>query len=185
MIKNIKSKISLLLVMGLIVMSCTEAIDLDQVNDLVLTPAVEASLVYFDEPASRFIDSGANASTIQDFISVEFFNDQFIADNLEKAEFVFETKNTINRIFELQVDFLDDTGTVRHTIIVNEDAAPDNTDSTTTYIEVFEGSSLTALKQTVTINFSLRLLPGETIDENTPGRIQYISYASFYFNISK
>lgn len=185
MINSIKYKIALLLCLSLVSISCTEDIDFDQAEDLVLTPALEASLIYFDEPANRFFDDGTGVNTIQDFVSVEFFNDEFIVDNLVKAEFVFETKNTINRAFELQVDFLDQSNNVQHTIVVNEDAAPDNTDTTTIFTEVFEGSSLAALKRSVAIVFTLRLLPGEPIDANTPGRIQYKSYAAFYINITK
>ena len=184
MIKSITSKIILLLCIGLVASSCTEAIDFNQADDIILAPALEASLVYFDEPASRFVDNGATTSSIQDFISVEFFNDQFIVDNLEKAEFVFETQNTINRTFELQVDFLDRAGNLQHSLTVTEDAALDNTDTATVYTEVFEGNTLIALKRTVAIVFTLRLLPGEAIDENTAGRIQYKSYAAFYINLN-
>ena len=184
MIKNLKSYISLLLCISLINISCTESIDLKQAKDLVLTPALEASLIYFDEPASQFSGSGTGVNTIQDFVSVEFFGDQFINDNLEKAEFFFDTKNTINRTFELQVDFLDSSGISQHTLTITEDAAPDNTDTTTTYIEVFEDDDLVALKNTTIIVFTLRLLAGEAIKEDTLGRIMCNSYVAFYMNIT-
>ncbi|WP_159019286.1 hypothetical protein [Algibacter sp. L3A6] len=185
MIKSIRFKISLLFSIGFMAISCTEAIDFDQADDIVLTPALEASLVYFDEPASRFVDNGSTILSIQDFISVAFFNDEFVVDNVEKAEFVFETQNTINRTFELQVDFLDQAGNLQHSLTVREDAAPDNTDTVTTYTEVFEGNSLSALKRTVAIVFTMRLLPGAPLDEDTVGRIQYKSYAAFYINLNK
>ena len=55
MIKSIKYKIRLLLCIGFMVISCTEAIDFDQVDDIILKPALETSLIYFDEAASRFV----------------------------------------------------------------------------------------------------------------------------------
>jgi len=157
---------------------------LSQAKDLVLTPALEASLIYFDEPASRFAGSGTGVNTIQDFLTVEFFGDQFINDNLEKAEFFFETQNTINRSFELQIDFLDNSGISQHTITIVEDAAPDNTDTITTNVEVFEDDDLEALKSTRILVFTLRLLPGEAINEDSLGRIMCKSYAAFYMNIT-
>jgi hypothetical protein len=184
MIKNLKYYTSLLLCVGLVSISCTESIDLEQAKDLVLTPALEASLVHFDEPASQFAGTSTGVATIQDYVTVEFFRDEFINDNLEKAEFFFETQNTINRSFELQIDFLDSLGVSQHTITITEDAAPDNTDTITTNVEVFEDDDLEVLKSTKILVFTLRLLAGEAIDEETLGRIMCQSYVAFYMNIT-
>ncbi|MDN3666186.1 hypothetical protein ACFFU1_11715 [Algibacter miyuki] len=185
MIKRILFKICLGFTLSSLLFACTEEIDFDQAEDLVIKPVVSASLAYFDEPATQFFVAGTEVTSVQDFVSVEFFNNEFVVDNVEKAELVFETKNTINRTFELQIDFLDASGRVQHSFIVREDASGDNADEISTHTEVFENGTLNALKRTTQMVFTLRMLPGEPLTANTPGRVEYKSYAAFYLNLNQ
>ena len=61
--------------------SCTKEVDFNQVNDLKLTPVFESSLVYINEPASKFLVGGTETSVLLDSVNIDFFNDQFIVDN--------------------------------------------------------------------------------------------------------
>jgi len=163
--------------------SCAEEVDFTQAEDLLLSPVLESSLVFFDESANVFLDNGTEINVPSDFIIVDFFDNQFIKDNLIKAEFIFETLNTINRDFELRIDFYNAASELHHTFTVTEDASPTNSDVVTTYTEVFEGDVLEALKNTKVLNFTLTMLSGEAINENTLGQITLKSKAVFYFNI--
>jgi hypothetical protein len=169
----------LLILLNLIFVSCTKAVDFNQINDLELNPVIESSLIFFDEPASRFLDNGNEVLLTQDFIIVDFFNNGFIEDNLVKAEFVFETENSIDRRFDLQIDFLDSSGQQQHSLSITQQPLSNNS-----YIEVFEEDTLDALKNTTLIVFRLRLSSGNpAINETTPGTIKLKSKTIFYFNI--
>tara|TARA_R110000868_G_scaffold403811_1_gene681440 strand:+ start:1648 stop:2211 length:564 start_codon:yes stop_codon:yes gene_type:complete len=182
MVKEIIKRICVVISYSILVFSCVEDIDFEQTKDFEATPVLESSLIFFDEPANRFLDSGNEITVIQDSVLVNFFNDKFIIDNLVKAEFQFEIINTINRAFELQVDLFDDNQ-LQHTFTIFQEASSNNNENFTIYIETFEDNTLQALKRTNLLVFTLRLLPGESVDQNTIGRIQLKSLAVFYFNI--
>lgn len=182
MVKEIIKRICFVIYCSVFVFSCVEEIDFEQAKDFEATPVLESSLIFFDEPANRFLDNGNEITVIQDSVLVNFLNGKFIIDNLVKAEFQFEIINTINRAFELQVDLLDDNQ-LQHTFTIFQEASANNNENFTMYIETFEDKTLQALKRTTKLVFTLKLLQGEAINQNTIGRIQLKSLAVFYFNI--
>lgn len=169
---------------SLVLISCTKDVDFNQVNDIQLTPVIESSLVYIDETAKRFLVNGTEIIMLQDSVNIDLFQDEFVVDYLEKAELLFQTTNSINRGFQVQVDMYDDFNQLQHAFSFFSSASPDNSDVVTEHVEVFEGNTLTALKNTTKLVFTLTILPGgEPIDENTLGRIQLKSKGTFYLNI--
>ncbi|NCO63193.1 MAG: hypothetical protein GW839_05600 [Flavobacteriales bacterium] len=171
------------LIIVLVSTSCTKEVDFNQVNNIQLTPVIESSLVFINEPANRFLVNGTEISGLQDSANIDVFNDEFVIDYLEKAEFLFQTTNSINRGFQVQVDMLDDFNQIRHTFSFSSVASPDNSDVVNEHIEVFEGNFLTALKNTTKLVFTLNILSGEPINQSTPGRIILKSKGTFYLNI--
>jgi len=169
--------------MGVFMLSCTKPIDFNQAEDLVLAPEFEASFIYFNEPASRFLANGVEVSQSQDFVDIDFFRYQFTTDNLQRVALVFETQNTINRAFAFNVDFIDIENVIQHSFTVFENASIDNTDTVSTYTEVFENEELLALKQTVRIAYTLQLLKGTPIETTSLGHIECKSYAEFKINL--
>tara|TARA_R110001583_G_scaffold169740_1_gene322565 strand:- start:699 stop:1247 length:549 start_codon:yes stop_codon:yes gene_type:complete len=169
----------LLLAISLMFFACTKDVDFNQINDLELNPVIESSLIFFDEPANRFLENQNEVLITQDFIIVDIFNDEFIVDNLVKVDLVFETENSINRRFDLQIDFFDNSGQLQHSFSITQEPLSNNN-----YTAVFEDDTLDALKNTTEIVFTLRLSPGNPpINETTPGTIKLKSKAVFYFNI--
>lgn len=182
MVKEVIIRICVIICTAVSISSCVKDIDFDQTKDFEITPVLESSLIFFDESANVFIDNGNEIIIIQNFVIVDFFNDKFIVDNLIKAEFKFETTNTTNRAFELQVDFFE-INELQHTFTIFQEASSNNSENSMSYVETFEDNTLEALKKTNVIVFTLRLLSDSPIDEDTLGRIQLKSLASFYFKI--
>lgn len=169
----------LLLAISLMFFACTKDVDFNQINDLELNPVIESSLIFFDEPANRFLENGNEVLITQDFIIIDIFNNEFVVDNLVKVDLVFETENSINRRFDLQIDFFDNSGQLQHSFSITQEPLSNNN-----YTAVFEDDTLDALKNTTEIVFTLRLSPGNPpINETTPGTIKLKSKAVFYFNI--
>lgn len=181
MIKEVIIRICVVFCSTVLLFSCVKDIDFEQTKDFEITPVLESSLIFFNESANRFLDNGNEITIIQDFVVVDFFNDKFIVDNLIKAEFKFETINTINRAFELQVDLFNNNQ-LQHTFTVFQEASSNNSENFTSYIETFQDNTLEALKRTNVLVFTLRLLPGEQINLNI-GTIELKSLAAFYFKI--
>ncbi|OEJ99299.1 hypothetical protein A8C32_09030 [Flavivirga aquatica] len=178
-----KGKYIILSLLLAIMFSCTKAVDFNQADDLKIEPVVESSIVFFKGTASNFFAGGSEVSVIQDAISISVFDDDFIQDNLVKSEFVFESTNSFNRGFSMQIDFLNEINEVHHTLTFTAPASPSNQDVVTTHTEVFEGDSLTDLKNTKSLVITLTMLSGTPITLNTVGEINLQSKGVFYLNI--
>lgn len=185
MIKKILKYSVLLFVFVITETSCTKDVDFNQINDLILTPVFESSLIYIDEPASRFLVQGNEVTYVQDAANIDFFQEDYVVEHLIKADFFFETTNSINRGFQVQVDMYDDFNQLLHSFSFFSDPSPDNSEVVNEHLEVFEGSTLNALKNTSKFVFTLTLQTGEPINENTPGRIILRSKGTFYLSIEK
>lgn len=163
--------------------ACTKDVDFNQADDLELNPVLQSSIIYFDSPASQFYNN-AEITVSQDFVLVDIFNNSLTVDYLTKAEFTFESTNSINREFQLQMDFVDRNDNTQYSVILLAPQSPDNTEIVTEQVVVFEDNSLLALKSTVKIVFTITLLSGDPINQNTPGDIQLKSKGLFYFTIN-
>ncbi len=167
--------------------SCVKDVDFDQTEDIVLTPVLTSSVIFTEVEASQFSENGMELETVRDSVSnIEIFSDEFVNDNLVKVELVFEAINSINRTFNLQIDFLKDADELQHSF--SFDALPSNSgsDIITEYTELFENESLEALKASTIMVITLRLYPstdGSSLDENSAGTIALKSKGIFYFNI--
>ncbi|AUP80330.1 hypothetical protein [Flavivirga eckloniae] len=173
----------LVMAMFLSLFSCTKEVDFDQADDLEITPVVTSSLIFFDEPIKSFLLNGVEIPPVIDHVDVEIFNEQFVVDNLVKAEFVFETTNTINKEFQIEVRFLNDAGTELHAFSVLGASSTDGSEVTRDYTEELVGDKLEALKNTTRMEFILSLLPGGDVNQNRDGRIKIKSHGIFYFKI--
>ncbi len=181
----IKYSFLVVTIIGLSLLSCVKEVDFDQADDLEISPVIESSLIFFEGQANNFLLNTNEIISIKDSVTVEFFDSAFIVDNLIKSEFVFEAVNSINRGFQVRVDFINDVEQEVHTFTLTASPSTDGNDVLSNHTEVFEDEKLEALKSTTKIVFTLSLLPGETISQSTPGRIQLKSKAIFYLNIGE
>ncbi len=179
--------IFLLLVSLICCSGCYEALDFEQANDLKLNPTFISSLAYFDTAAPAFIVNPGDDNFIQETVSLSIFDEPFVVDNLTRADFVFETSNSILRDFNARVDFFDANRNLQHSFTIQIPNSTDNTDNVNTHTEVFEGDTLIGLKNTTVIVFTLTIIPSNTlpvITEETIGRLKLRSFGVFYLNIN-
>lgn len=168
-----------LLILLLFSFSCASDLDYDQVNDLKLEPVFIANLAYFDIPANEFVTNGVEHSVIFDTPTVDVFNDEFFRDNLKKVEFFFEMENSINRAYILDLVFLDNNNQWVHAINLTVPAYA-GTENKVTKTEIFENAQLDLLKRTTKIAFTLTMLPGAPLNENSSGRLKLRSGVTAY-----
>ena len=179
--------ISLLFVLGTC-FSCIKDTDFEQDDALILYPTVELNLVNAQEQAASFVDSsGTELPFISNQVVFDVFNSGFSVDNLIKAELVFGITNSINKAFQIKVDFYDNADALQHTFSIDIDNSPSNTPLFTEHIEVFENMSLTALKSThkLIITFTLISTPTSSVlTSGSEGSILFASKGVFYLKIS-
>ena len=184
---RILSKLSLFLCLALVCNACIKDVDFEQAENLSITPALEASVIHFDEPAVTFLDeNGVELTVIRDSVNIEIFSDPFVVDNLIKADFLFEAVNTINRAYVAEIEFFDDQFMLVHEFEFGVTESLNGEDIIVEYVEVFEGLELESLKATTNLVLTITLLPssdGSILDETSPGNLKLRSKASFYFDI--
>ncbi|GAA0872035.1 hypothetical protein GCM10009117_11820 [Gangjinia marincola] len=112
--------------------SCVEDIDLNQTEDIVLSPVVELDLIFFnlDETDLLDQDTGTVFSAIQDTTRLEFLDDSFIRDNLIRVDLVFEFENSFNQSFSGEAVFLNESNDPQYTIPIEVASSQGNTEST-------------------------------------------------------
>jgi hypothetical protein len=178
--------ISLLFVLGAC-FSCIKDTDFEQSDTLTITPILEVNLVKVQEKATSFVDSsGTELPFISDQVVFDVFNSGFV-ENLTKAELVFGITNSINKAFQIQIDFYDSTDMLQHTFSIDIDNSPTNTPLFTEHIEVFENMNLLALKSTSKLAITISLISNPTSSVLTSGSAGSILLASkgiFYLKIS-
>lgn len=180
-------KVFLLVFSLMLLSSCVKDVDFDQADTFVIDPVIDSSFIFFNEPATSFLEEdGSEASVVLDTVRVEVFTDDFIVDNLVKAEFTFEGINTINRAYTAAIDFLNDDDEIQHTTNLAIPASPTNQPIEVVVVETFEGIPLEAVKNSTQLAFTLELQAsddGTIIDENTVGDLSFRSKGAFYFLI--
>tara|TARA_Y100000385_G_C12863765_1_gene538458 strand:- start:136 stop:708 length:573 start_codon:yes stop_codon:yes gene_type:complete len=177
----------LIIVLG-VCFSCVKDTDFEQYDTITITPIMEVNLVKVQEPSDSFLDtSGAELPFISDQVVFDVFNSGFVVDNLTKAELVFGITNSINKAFQIKIDFYDNADELQHTFSIDIDNSPTNTPLFTEHIEVFENMNLTALKSTRKLNITISLISNSTssvLTSDSEGSILLASKGIFYLNIS-
>ena len=173
------NRVFCLFILLLFSFSCASDLDYDQANDLKLEPVFVANLAYFDVPANEFVTNGVEQSVIFDTPTVDVFNDDFFRDNLKKVEFFFEMENTINRAYSVDLVFLDNNNQRVHAINLTVPAFT-GMENKVTKTEIFENAQLDLLKRTTKIAFTLTMLPGAPLNENSSGRLKLRSGVTAY-----
>lgn len=171
----------------MVLMSCVKDVDFEQAEDLLVTPTFEISLVRFNEDANSFIDdSGVEQTVIRDSVRIEIFNDGFVVDNLRRAEFLFETTNSINRAFEAEIQFLNNEDELQHLIEFGIDASPTNQELVNINEEIFENDAIADLTATTKLLFTFIMqdsTDGSSLNETSLGNLRLKSKGAFYIDL--
>lgn len=173
------NRVFYLFILLLLSFSCVSDLDYDQANDIKLEPVFIANLAYFDIPANEFVNGGVEQNVIFDAPTVDVFNDAFFRKSLKKVEFFLEMENTINRDYTVDLVFLDRNNQVVHTtnFTVPAYAGVENKGTKT---EIYESAQLDLLKRTTKIAFTLTMLPGAPLNENSSGNLKLRSGVTAY-----
>ena len=173
------NRVFYLFVLLLFSFSCASDLDYNQANDIKLEPVFIANLAYFDVPANEFVTGGVEQNVFFDAPTVDVFNDSFFRKSLKKVEFFLEMENTITRAYIVDLVFLDRNNQVVHSTNFTVPAFT-GAENKVTRTEIFENAKLDLLKRTVRIAFTLRMLPGAPLTENSSGNLKLRSAVTAY-----
>ncbi len=107
----------------LLITSCSEEQDFDQIDDLTITPSYEASIFYVkaQETLINRVE-GLNFYT-QEF-NFDAFEEPFFAERVLSGVITYELENTTSKPIEIRLEFLDEAENVLDTEVFSMDAAP-------------------------------------------------------------
>ncbi len=141
--------IFLLLIPILFFYACVKDTDFNQTDDIEVTPVLELDFLFFNLEAENFLDinTGEYNLFVSDTTDYTFLNDEFTADNLLKANFLFKTTNSLPVSFTSQIQFLNSNNEIFYEILFNSDSGTINNPTLNEFTQTIEGSQITELTQ--------------------------------------
>ena len=107
----------------LLVTSCSEKQDFNQLDDLEITPTFETSIFYIKAQESLINRVSGLSFFSQDF-NFDAFEEPFFAERVRSGVITYELENTTSKPIEIAFDFLDTNDTVLDTEVFQMDSAP-------------------------------------------------------------
>lgn len=160
--------------------SCVKDIDLDQAGDISLQPEIQASLLIFEVDQRDFIDPVTKMQRliIRDTVRLEFLDDDYIQNDLEKVEFSFKYRNTFPQSFSNRILFLSENNGLQHE--VNFDTAPGSSGNpeVSEIIEIIGPDRIQVIKRSIKMVVEIGVNPG---NEPFNGKLNFESKGLFSF----
>ena len=177
--------LNLLLLIGFAMLfftSCVKDTDFDQTDDILVTPIIELDFLFFNLEPESFSDIGVNNLIVSDTTNFDFLNDEFIVDNLIKAEFFFKNTNSFPVDFISEYKFLDDNNELQYEMTFPVGAGSVTAPLITEHIENVEGDNLLALTNAgkVVVN-----IIATTPVDNLEGTLLLQSKTTYYLRIEQ
>lgn len=168
----------LLIILG--VTSCVKDVDLSQTEDISLQPKLQTDLLIFDVDQKDFIDPGSGLlrTVIKDTVRLEFLDDSYIQDDLDKVEFSFKYINTFPQAFDTSIYLLSESNQLQRRIdfMVNEGSP--NSPRITEIIDFVDTDEIDKIKRSIKMVVEVAVISN---DEPFEGELQFQSKGLFYF----
>lgn len=127
--------------------SCVDDIDFDQVDNIVLTPKVEANLIYLNLRTDTFINTTVPDTTfvVRDTTRLEFLEDSELGEKITEVVFRFDIENSFAQSFTNRAVFINTNGAPQYAIEFIVAPSPDGSSNTTTIVEQLNQEEVQAL----------------------------------------
>ena len=201
---NLRNCSLIICIVFLLGISCVKEMDFDQAKDFEATPALEASLIYFDFPA---VETGRRIMNVIDLPTdtpldvlddpqyadeletVEFtdttyvgvFSESFFSDHLIEANVFYYFTNTTILDYRAEVYFLTEDDQVVYEVFFDIWAGSLENPTEVSFIENFTNEELTSVLNTTKIAINLEIQNSPELANNSEGSLNFNSSGTFYF----
>lgn len=103
--------------------SCVQDVDTGQVEDLEITPTLEASMLYV-EASERVINLVTGNTVFSNNFNFDAFSSDIFAERVIEGTVIYVVENTTSKELEITVEFLDEAGNLLDTEVFSVQAAP-------------------------------------------------------------
>ncbi|WP_299676843.1 hypothetical protein [uncultured Dokdonia sp.] len=138
--------------------SCVSDVDFDQAQDVVISPTVDASLIFFTLDTSDFetVDTQEVIITARDTTRLEFLDDDFIRENLKEVTLDFQVDNTFGQSLVNRASFLNGGGQEQFVVFFEITSSTDGSVQRTEFTQVLSEEDIQAISNS-------RILANEVI----------------------
>lgn len=180
-----KIKLNLLFSMGILMLlftACIKDTDLDQTDDIVVTPTVELDFIFFNLDSENFTEVGVNNLIVSDTTNFNFLNDEFTSDNLIKAEYLFKYTNSLPVGFITEYKFLSEDNEPQYEVIIPVSAGSVIAPLLLEHTETIEGEEI--LNLTNAEKVVINVISSTPLD-NLEGTLKLQSKTTYYLRIEQ
>jgi hypothetical protein len=163
-----------------LLLGCVKDVDLDQRNDISLSPDVQIDLLIYNIDQAQFEDpeTGNIRTRISDTVRLEFLDDDYIQEDLSSVEFYFRHINTFPREIESKIRFLSDGNTEQFVVNYTIKPGANGNPVTTEQYELVEEDRINLVRRTIKMVVELEVQPGPAAFE---GELDFASKGLFLF----
>ncbi len=162
--------------------ACIKDTDFDQTDNILVTPIVELDFLFYNLNSESFSDIGVNNLIITDTTNFDFLNEEFVVDNLIRAEFFFKYTNSLPVDFITEYKFLDENNESHYEVIIPVGSGTVVTPLITEHIENIEGDDIIALTNAEKI--VVNIIASIPVD-NLEGNLKLQSKTTYYLIIEQ
>lgn len=174
------SKFASLSIIGFLLLGCVKDVDLDQRDDITLSPDLQIDLLIYDIDQTHFKDTvtGDTKTHISDTVRLEFLDDSYIQDDLTSVEFYFRHINTFPREINSKIRFLSDGNSEQFAVNYIIKPGADGNPVTTEQYELIEEDRIGLVRRSIKMVVELEVQPGTAAFE---GELDFASKGFFSF----
>ena len=132
--------------------SCVKDVDLDQYEEIVLSPEAAMDLVYFTVTDEDFTGGSGGEVTATDETRLDFLDDDYIQNGLVRSDFNFRFVNTFQSAFTATIRFVSPSGTVQHAIVIPIPPGSTGNPVTVDYTEIINEDQITRIRRSITMS---------------------------------
>lgn len=175
------TKLASLILISSFLLSCAKDIDLDQREDITLSPDLQVDLLIYDINQSQFEDSetGNFKTTISDTVRLEFLDDDYIQNDLSSVEFYFRHINTFPLEIESKIRFLSNGNSEQFAVNYTIKPGTAGNPVTTEQYEFIEEDRINLVRRSIKMVVELEVEPGLEAFE---GELGFASKGLFSFD---
>lgn len=157
--------------------SCVKDVDLDQYEEIVLSPEAAIDLIFFTVTNDDFSSTSGGGTTARDETRLDFLDDDYIQNNLVRADFNFRFANTFQNQLTATIRLLSPSNSVQHTIVIPIPAGSSDQPVTVDYTETISQGQISRVRRSIKLSVEISS-PDPILDE---GALQLESKGFYYF----
>ena len=170
------------LMLGFVMLSCSEEQNFDQFEDLSITPTVASSIFYLESDETSINEVPAGPFYYQT-VNFDAFNQEFVAERLIEGTITYEIENTTSKQLQVAIEFLDENDNVLDTEFF--DIGPNLTETFTREVTYgLTGKNLNILAETSGLRITGNNLSDDTsVSTASEPKVILRSAAEFLFRL--